>query len=836
MENYSILIAEEDSEYLQSCENILQLNADGFVIDTAMSSDECVGKVFRNSYDVLLLNYQLAGEPLIETLNRIKTIKHQLPIILLVDEGHEEEAEAALTNGADDFVTKVDGDQTALPFTIRKVIERNQLRVTTAKNLARSKAVIEPDTVPAIPIQADYFTSPAAPENAASPAADIHSDTFFQIDNSFGDPADEKNDAPAVHTRPVFASSEEHPRFTLVDETETENTVTPATTPAERVDPERPAPKSENNEPEISAKKPPDNFHVLDDEEEFPEIELTPPTGIPSWKPASSKRMTENVSTPPKTPVEDTQTLEPAAGLTYPKRYILDRKGHFLAVNQNIIDITGYSENELLELNFTDLLPIEKGMQFIRWFSQLNLNGNEAELQVELLTKHGENRNTSIELSAFRNGKGDIVQFQGNISPAPEAQRDFELSETDLNELQLVNDLVDAIQSNLHKPIVQLLERLTQIASEFFKFRKITLGLLDRKKRVFVKQAMIGQKKLKSDTRLLEVPEAVISQIFRQNTQTQVVYYNKNGLMDLESEQARQFLHDEPDQSAMLQLEWRKEDMLLLNLTDQHQRTFGYISLERPLTSESIRSNIIKNMQVFARMAALAIENRYHISQIERRHRRLKQLLANGNIFRLHFNINELIRELVWAIKFSLDFNFAGLALVSSRSGKLEFRSAACDNKLKLIQIEELQFSLTEISKLITAEYKRSKSYFITRPEDIFQNLKTIYYGHRLKEKIPGASWDKNYLLLIPIKTRDRKIAGFILVDDPQDQRIPSRDILRTLEILSNQIAVAIDNRTMYYQLKKRLKKLESESQLFNTSAESPQSAGIDRLVNRYLR
>ncbi|MCK5738484.1 response regulator [bacterium] len=825
MENYSILIAEDDSEYLQSCENILQLNADGFIIDTAMRSDECVGKVFRNSYDVLLLNYQLTGEPLIETLNRIKTIKPQLPIILLVNEGHEDEAEMALSHGVDDFVTKVEGDQTALPFTIRKVIERNQLRVNAAKSPTIDKTTAEPDTVPSIPVTPDSSEITLVPENTAEPVTDVHGDAFFQFDKSFGDLAVEKKETPAAHTRPVFASSEEHPRFTLVDDAE----ATDDNTPIVPISQETPPRKTKNNGPELSGARQPDDFHVADDEEEFPEIELTPPTGIPSWKPVATEKKANTIPKPLKTP-------KPAAQIIYPERYILDRKGHFLAVNQHIIDITEYSENELLELNFTDLLPIEKGMQFIKWFSQLNLNGNEAKLLVELLTKHGESCSTSIELSALRNGKGNIVQFQGDITPAPEMRHDFELSDTDLNELQLINDLVDAIQSNLHKPIVQLLERLTQIASEFFKFRKVTLGLLDRKKRVFVKQAMIGQKKLKSDTRLLEVPESVISQIFQQNTKTRVVYYNKNGLVDLESEQARQFLHDEPDQSAILQLEWSHEDMLLLNLTDQHQRTFGYVSLELPLTSESIRSNIIKNMQVFARMAALAIENRYHISQIERRHHRLKQLLAAGNIFRLHFNINELMRELVWAIKFSLDFNFAGLALVSSRSGKLEFRSVACDNKLKLIQIEELQFSLTEISKLITDENKRSKSYFITQPEDTFQNLKTIYYGHRLKEKTPGATWEKSFLLLIPVKTRDRKIAGFILVDDPQDQRIPSRDVLRTLEILANQISVAIDNRTMYHQLKKRLKKMEEESQLFKSPSEYSHSAGMDRLVNRYLR
>jgi PAS domain S-box-containing protein len=54
--------------------------------------------------------------------------------------------------------------------------------------------------------------------------------------------------------------------------------------------------------------------------------------------------------------------------------FITDPQGRFVAVNPRGIELTGYSREELLDLNFTDLIPLE-------WYGPIVMNTQE-ELQI----------------------------------------------------------------------------------------------------------------------------------------------------------------------------------------------------------------------------------------------------------------------------------------------------------------------------------------------------------------------------------------------------------------------------------------------------------------------
>jgi GAF domain-containing protein len=303
------------------------------------------------------------------------------------------------------------------------------------------------------------------------------------------------------------------------------------------------------------------------------------------------------------------------------------------------------------------------------------------------------------------------------------------------------------------------------------------------------------------------------------------------------TEQQQQLFKKNPPSQASQRFEWREDDMLILNLVDQNRHTFGYVSLESPISNAEVTSELVHNMELFGKLASMAIENHYHYSMLERRNRRLKQILVTNNIFKLYLNINELLREVVWSVKFSMDFNLVGLALVTRTSGKLELKAVACDDKIKQLQLEEQKFELPAIAEILKqAKYLQSKSYMISESEPVFQPLKQIYYGlsRQNPRRVP---WKTEYLILVPIKTRDHKISGFLLLDDPSDGRIPNLDIFRTIEILANQIAIAIDNRTMYSQMKKRVKILEKASGFSTETVDATnENLRIQRLVNKFFK
>ncbi|MCI0512751.1 response regulator [candidate division KSB1 bacterium] len=672
MEKIAILLMDHNSEYLEACKNILQVQGSAFSIDHATSGEEGIRKILQQKYDVVLLNYKINEEDGLKLLSRIGALRKNLPVIMLVDENKESIAVKALELGADDYIMKVSGDQTALPFTIQKVVERNKTKVTP-----------------------------------------------------------------------------------------------------------------------------------------------TPITKSPA----------------PKSAVDFKKQIQDAA-------YILDPRGHFLSANENMEVVSGYTEAELLELSVTDLLARDRETQFYQWFAGLNLDGDNARFPIELVTKYGNRQPVEIILTSLRNDAGQIIGYRGRLHARASEVHSAPTGAETITGFQLVNRLAEIMQASLNEPVNYLLGQLAEAAAQFFKFKKVTLALLDRRKRVFVKQAIVGQRlKTPGEAVVLEVPEEVIGKIFSDNYQQKVVYYSREGLIDFKNEQLRaSFFHAEQAANPTLAVKWQSEDMLLLNLVDQNQHTFGYISFEHPQQLAGLSLELVNHLELLGRMAALAIENHYHYSQLERRNRRLKQLLVTNNIFKLHLNLNDLLKEVAWAIKFSLEFNLVGIALVTSKSGMLELRAVACDDKIIQLHVEELQFSLTHIAQVLREKYQRSKSYFLTEPEDVFETLKTIYHGARTLAPARPDAWQPSYLLLAPVISREQKISGFILVDDPQDGKIPSMDVLRTLEIIANQVAVAIDNRMIYFQMKKRLRLLERTSNLFEATEPAPEAPGIQRLVDRFLK
>ena len=271
----------------------------------------------------------------------------------------------------------------------------------------------------------------------------------------------------------------------------------------------------------------------------------------------------------------------------------------------------------------------------------------------------------------------------------------------------------------------------------------------------------------------------------------------------------------------------------MVNLTDRKGNTFGYASLDHPIDEDMPSHNTFHNLQLFGQLVSMGIENYYQFSAVEKRSRRLKQILVTSNIFKLYLSLSELLKEVVWSIKFSLDYNLVALGLISKKSGSLEIKAVACDDKIKLNHLMNLNIPLRPLSRLFRNDYSKGKSYFVTREEEVLRPLKDIYYGPGANSSDSGA-WPSWGLVLVPIKSREGKVIGVLMVDDPEDGRLPNREIISTLEILANQVAVAIDNRILFVQARKRIEELEnSQTQRDSVEVDDATSAGIKGFVDR---
>ncbi|MBI5805275.1 PAS domain S-box protein [candidate division TA06 bacterium] len=101
-----------------------------------------------------------------------------------------------------------------------------------------------------------------------------------------------------------------------------------------------------------------------------------------------------------------------------------------------------------------------------------------------------------------------------------------------------------------------------------------------------------------------------------------------------------------------------------------------------------------------------------------------------------------------------------------------------------------------KLEKIFNKKYRYSSSYFI--PHDapgVDFSIKLIN-----KQYQPTGDWHSDDVLLVPLMVKDKHI-GYLTVDEPVDGRIPSLETVRLLELFCYQVAVAIDNLRLYNDL-----------------------------------
>mgnify|MGYP006286555825 FL=1 len=470
--------------------------------------------------------------------------------------------------------------------------------------------------------------------------------------------------------------------------------------------------------------------------------------------------------------------------------FVCDKHGRFLAVNSQLEQLLKYSREELFAFSIVDLLDGQNEAEFIRDLI-LNTRVNPNKVQhLTLIDKTGNRQYISVRIrllydaidqSRFIGFRG-ILKNHGNAGQAGAHRHK-------VDQKVMTAELVDLVQTSYSEPLNIFLQRISEVVCQVFHFQRSTIALLDHRKQSYVKQVMVGYSK---DTTALDkrttVPREAVDRLFQKQNRIKTILHQKTLTAPGSVEQGKV----KP---------WHPKDMVLLRLADSNNITYGYISLDSPRDAMIPTQSTFHNMELFSRLVSMSIENYYRFNALERKNRRLRQLFASNNVFKLQSSLDDLLNETVWSSKHILDFRLVTLALISKKTQMLETRAVACDDRIKQVQIQDLCFDLDQFSDILKEEYSTGKSFIVNRQEAILHHFKKIYYGADANSGYKD-EWPNWALLLVPIKSQEGKIVGFFMADDPVDKRMPTTETIQLLEILASQIAIAIDNRVMYVQAK----------------------------------
>ncbi|MFA5138019.1 MAG: response regulator transcription factor [Elusimicrobiota bacterium] len=131
-----VLIADDHPVVRRGLRQILEATADIKVADEASDGQDALNKVFKNEYDVILLDISLPGRSGLEVLHQLKSERPRLPVLILSVHPEDQYAVRTIKAGASGYLTKESaGDE--LIAAIRTVARgRKYIRPSLAERLA----------------------------------------------------------------------------------------------------------------------------------------------------------------------------------------------------------------------------------------------------------------------------------------------------------------------------------------------------------------------------------------------------------------------------------------------------------------------------------------------------------------------------------------------------------------------------------------------------------------------------------------------------------------------------------------------------------------------------
>lgn len=123
-----ILIVDDEVPIRRTLRDILEF--EGYEIEEAADGLECIAKVQKEKFDVIITDIKMPKMDGIEALERLQILSPETPVIMVSGHGTIDTAVEAVKKGAFDFISKPP-DLNRMLITVRNALERSELVNTT---------------------------------------------------------------------------------------------------------------------------------------------------------------------------------------------------------------------------------------------------------------------------------------------------------------------------------------------------------------------------------------------------------------------------------------------------------------------------------------------------------------------------------------------------------------------------------------------------------------------------------------------------------------------------------------------------------------------------------
>jgi methyl-accepting chemotaxis protein len=188
--------------------------------------------------------------------------------------------------------------------------------------------------------------------------------------------------------------------------------------------------------------------------------------------------------------------------------------------------------------------------------------------------------------------------------------------------------------------------------------------------------------------------------------------------------------------------------------------------------------------------------------EAQRRAQQIKELLRLSDLLRADLLLDDVLQQIAASIARCTGFRVLLISLIDDNSPYIKrvvFAGVSPEDQHRMCETPRTVASLLNVMR---PEFRISQSYFI--PHEAQDSLPSqngaCIVTRSLDEYVPGG-WHPDDALIVPLYSpREKTLLGFLSVDDPEDDKIPTEESIEIVELFASKASLAIDNARLFQE------------------------------------
>jgi len=256
---------------------------------------------------------------------------------------------------------------------------------------------------------------------------------------------------------------------------------------------------------------------------------------------------------------------------------------------------------------------------------------------------------------------------------------------------------------------------------------------------------------------------------------------------------------------------WHELDLLYFALYNRHGSMIGFLQVDYPVDGKIPSRETVEEIELFASIAAVAIENSeaYKRSMLLLRENEVKtdRLVRILDLIQSVLRIDDLdlvLQKVSDAMALTFGFRKTGVSLFSEESEKVIVHSLTGYSEAESEEIYGSNILRNKVLEDFREEFRVTRTGFFIPGEVQGDGSGFVFMespDKAMQSREGPDSWHELDLLYFAMYDREGKMLGYIQLDYPLDNKIPTKENMEAMEAFASIATIAIENSKVFDDL-----------------------------------